>query len=314
MLRLLGRSAAQLRLPARRPAAVRLAALSAGASIGLVAAWGGQHVRCEDSAEAEAAQRAAAEAGAYPPPPAKLADPEENAKILESWRSRIGEARERWAARDAEGAERALQQAVEEASHFGRSSGPVATSLLNLAQLYIRTGKLAEAEPLLVQAAEVLGDTAGPNHKVTLLALLDLAAVKARRDELRAAASVYDDALGRLDAAERNQPDGRDALREVRAGCLLKSARVCASLGELPLAEERLRASLGLAEERWGAASPRLLAPCTELARVLHALGRREESAALLARAAALPGLRPVQTQTLEAVVKDLGLAGEVRL
>ena len=67
---------------------------------------------------------------------------------------------------DLPGAEQELKQALEEAAHFGQSSGPVATSLLNLAQLYRRSGRLAEAEPLLVRAADVLEQTAGPNNKV----------------------------------------------------------------------------------------------------------------------------------------------------
>ena len=43
---------------------------------------------------------------------------------------------------DYAGAERALQLALEQAGHFGTTSGPVATSLLNLAQLYRRAGRL----------------------------------------------------------------------------------------------------------------------------------------------------------------------------
>jgi len=45
----------------------------------------------------------------------------------------------------------------------------MATSLLNLAQLYRRTGRQREAEPLLKHAADILDQTAGPYAKVRLV-------------------------------------------------------------------------------------------------------------------------------------------------
>ena len=120
----------------------------------------------------------------------KLDDPEYNAEVMRSWRAKIDEARELFAKLDYAGAERVLQLALEEAAHFGSSSGPVATSLVNLAQLYRRAGRLDEAEPLLERAADTLDQTAGPNNKVTLLALIDLASNKLERG----------DAVGSLDS------------------------------------------------------------------------------------------------------------------
>ena len=49
-----------------------------------------------------------------------------------------------------------------------------------------------------------------------------------------------------------------------------------------------------------------VLAPCAELARVLSRLGREEESGALLARARALPDLKPVQLHQIEALAAEL--------
>ena len=141
----------------------------------------------------------------YPFIPPKLDDPERNSEVLESWRAKIQEAREQYAKLDVSGAERTLQLALEEAGHFGQSSGPVATSLLNLAQLYRRAGRSKEAEPLLVRAIDVLEQTAGPNNKVTLVALLDLAGTHLDLGKHKDAIAGFEDALSRLDIAEQNQ-------------------------------------------------------------------------------------------------------------
>jgi tetratricopeptide (TPR) repeat protein len=101
------------------------------------------------------------------PPPAKLDDPEYNAAVLETWRGKVRSARVAWQRGDLATAEAELQEAYEMASHFGSSSAPLATSLLNLAQLYRRTSRQAEAEPLLRRAADILDQTAGPYTKVS---------------------------------------------------------------------------------------------------------------------------------------------------
>lgn len=261
---------------------------------------------CEEAPESCEESPASAD-HVYEPPPAKLDDPEENAKILTSWRGHIQSARELFQRLDVEGAERELQLALEEAKHFGQSSGPVATSLLNLAQLYRRAGRLADAEPLLVRAADVLEQTAGPNNKVTLLALLDLAATQLDQGKANEANESYKDALERLDTAEANQPHGKQALREVRAGCLFHMARAASTLGDAVQAEARLREALALVEERHGPDSPRVLAPCAELARVLTQQGRRQEGAEYLARARGLPELRESQKKMLDDLAKTLG-------
>ena len=260
---------------------------------------------CE-AAPSEDCSECYAEPSAYQPPPAKFDDPEENARVLASWRGHIQEARELFAKLDVAGAERVLQIALEEASHFGQSSGPVATSLLNLAQLYRRAGRFGEAEPLLVRAADVLDQTAGPNNKVTLLALLDLAATQLELGKAAEASQGYTDALARLDLAEENQPHGRDALREVRAGCLFRFAKAQLALGDTKEAERKLRDALALVEERHGRLSPRVLAPCAELARVLALQGRAEESSQFLSRAMALQDLRPSQKQQLAMLSAEL--------
>lgn len=245
-------------------------------------------------------------AGDYVPPPAKLDDPEENNRRLEIWRHHIQQARELFKRLDVAGAERELQLAHEAALHFGHSSGPVATSLLNLAQLYRRSGQLEKAEPLLERAADVLDQTAGPNNKVTLIALLDLAATKLERGNTSGALEGFEDALTRLETAERHQAHGREALRDVRAACLLRVAKANVQLGMMDEAEARLRESLTLLEERWGRGSPKVLAPAVELASLLWKRGQRDEGEQLLARALALEGLRPVQREQLEKVAAEL--------
>ena len=233
-----------------------------------VRAWTGAAL-CEGAAAAQENDCCEDSEHAYPQPPPKLDDPEYNAQILASWRGHIQTAKELFARLDIAGAERELQIALEEAHHFGQSSGPVATSLLNLAQLYRRAARHAEAEPLLERAADVLEQTAGPNNKVTLLALIDLAATQLDLGKPDAATEVYKDALARLAIAEANQPHGKHALREVRAGCLFHMARALSASGDRVAAETKLRDSLALVEEQHGVDSRRLLAPCAELARVL---------------------------------------------
>lgn len=268
--------------------------------------WSLQGMACCDSAPQQEVDDTAY--AAFEPPPAKFDDPEYNAKILDVWRKLIAEARTQFARRDFAGAEASLKAALEKANHFGQSSGPVATSLLNLAQLYKRNGRAAEAEPLLVRAADVLEQTAGPHNKVTLLCLIDLADVHVQCGNSQAALDQFGDALRRLDVAETNQAHGRVALREVRAGCLYRMAKVSASVGRLDDAEERLRTALGLLEERWGSASARLLAPCVELARVLQAQGQPHEGRRFFERARGLEQLKPSQKAQLDQLGTELGL------
>eukprot|EP00965_Chrysotila_dentata_P166145 5485964-Pleurochrysis_carterae.AAC.2 len=117
----------------------------------------------EDGAASDGAAQAPARE--YVPPPAKLDDPEENYKILTSWRGNIHAAQECFRKLDMEGAERELKTALEKAAHFGSGSAPVATSLVNLAELYRRLGRFKEALPLLERATDTLDQTAGPNNK-----------------------------------------------------------------------------------------------------------------------------------------------------
>lgn len=244
----------------------------------------------------------------YPFIPPKLDDPEYNAQVLTSWRAKIQEAREQYSKLDISGAERTLQLALEEAGHFGQASGPVATSLLNLAQLYRRSGRLAEAEPLLVKAIDVLDQTAGPNNKVTLLALVDLAGTRFERGDAEGALSGYRDVLGRIEIAESTQKHARQPLASVRAGCLFSMARADVALDDYATAETRLLQVLTILEERWGATSARLLAPYAELARVVSQQGRAAEGSEWLAKARALPELKPKQRESLGKLAEELKL------
>ena len=259
-------------------------------------------------AYAEVARASLTQAAEYAYTPPKLDDPEYNAGVLNEWRAQIQEARELFAKLDYAGAERALTLALEKAGHFGQSSGPVATSLLNLAQLYRRAGRLEEAEPLLERAADILDQTAGPNNKVTLLALIDLATTKQERGDATGSLAGFTDVLSRLDIAEQTQKHARVQLMSVRAGCLLSVAKGHVALGDLDAAEGQLRVALELLERRWGESSPKLLAPCVELARVLAVQRRMEEAQRLLRRARDLPELRAKQREELAKLEGELGL------
>ena len=107
-------------------------------------------------------------------------------------------------------------------------------------------------------------------------------------------------------ATQANQPHGRAALREVRAGCLFHFAKASLALGDAAEAEARLREALAIVEEHHGPTSARVLAPCAELARALSRQeGRAEEAARYLARARALPDLKPSQRAQLDALAKE---------
>ena len=168
------------------------------------------------------------------------------------------EARELWGKLDVAGAEAVLKLAIEDAAHFGSSSAPMATSFLNLAQLYRRAGRSAEAEPLLARAVHVLEQNAGPNNKVTLLALLDLAASQQEIGKTAEAAEGFDDVLDRLTIAEENQKHGREAIRDGALGCCSARPRRKRA-GKLERAEAHLREAIELTESM--AASRRLTAP-----------------------------------------------------
>lgn len=234
-----------------------------------------------------------------PPPPPSVDDPEENSKILDRWRARIAQARLLWSKLDVAGAEEELRLAIEDAAHFGKKSAPMATSFLNLAQLLRRSGRHAEAEPLLVHAAAVLEENAGPNNKVTLLALIDLAATQFSLGKAQEAATGFEDCLERLSLAEETQTHGREALRDVRAGCLVQAARAQRDTGKLVEAETNLREAVSIVENRWGMDSTRLVAPCSELAQVLWMQGLCREAAAACERALQLT-TKPSQRTQLE--------------
>ena len=206
------------------------------------------------------------------PIPAKLDDPEAIRSFGNLARAHPGGARRVREARRGD-SERELKAALEEAAHFGAQSAPVATSLLGLAQLCRRSKRWARGAAAL-RAFTVLEMRAGPRNEVTLAALVDLAELRLERGAAAAAAETFDDALARLSTAEAQQAHGAAPLRSVRAGCLLRASQAEQRLGRSDRAESHLKEALALSEERWGADSPRLVAPCAELARLALAQRR----------------------------------------
>eukprot|EP00965_Chrysotila_dentata_P166144 5485964-Pleurochrysis_carterae.AAC.1 len=85
--------------------------------------------------------------------------------------------------------------------------------------------------------------------QVTIRALVDLADTHLQLKSIAAASDGFEDVLRRLDIAEENQVAGRDPLRLVRAGVLLKAAALDVELGMHAEAEAKLRQSLAIAEE-----------------------------------------------------------------
>lgn len=232
--------------------------------------------------------------------------PEENMEALRVWKSHIQAAREQFSRKEFDLAEESLKVALEAAKVFGRDSGAHATSLLNLAQLYRRRSKFAEAVPLLESAIFVFETTAGPNNQVTVTAIYDLALTLSEQGKPAEAKVRYDDALTRLEEAAVRQKygDAPAALQSVRASVLLHAAQAELQLGQLAAAEAQLREALSLSEARWGAASPKLVAPCTELAKLLLRRERRDEAGAMAERAVAVatPAQREVLDKLLQAI------------
>ncbi|EOD24651.1 hypothetical protein EMIHUDRAFT_450562 [Emiliania huxleyi CCMP1516] len=198
------------------------------------------------------------------PPPAKLDDPEYNAAVLERWREHVRQAREAWQRKDMPAAEAQLKQALEAAGHFGGSSAPMATSLLNMAQFYRRANRQADAEPLLLRAADVLDQTAGPYNK-----------------------------------AISSSEDGHTALVPMRPAVLLLAARAQQKMGQEGEAEARpkpcggasarLRLAVGLLSEQWGPESPRLIVPYDALGKLYRSqLGREAEASDMEERVGSL--------------------------
>jgi len=125
--------------------------------------------------------------------------------------------------------------------------------------------------PLLESAIFVFDTTAGPNNQVTVTAIYDLALTLAEQGKPAEAKARFDDALARLEEAALRQKygDAPAALQSVRASVLLHAAQAELQLGQPAAAEAQLREALRLSEARWGGASSKLVAPCTELAKLL---------------------------------------------
>jgi len=223
------------------------------------------------------------------PPPAKLDDPEYNAAVLEQWREHVRQAREAWQRKDMPAAEAQLKQALEAAGHFGGSSAPMATSLLNMAQFYRRANRQADAEPLLLRAADVLDQTAGPYNKVTVIALVDLAKTQLELGKAASAADGFEDALERMHQAISSSEDGHTALVPMRPAVLLLAARAQQKMGHEGEAEARLRLAVGLLSEQWGPESPRLIVPYDALGKLYRSqLGREAEASDMEERVGSL--------------------------
>jgi len=228
-------------------------------------------------------------------------------EALRVWKGHIQAAREQFSLKDYDLAEGSLKAALEAARVFGRDSGAYATSMLNLAQLYRRRSKFAEAVPLLEGAIFVFETTAGPNNQVTVTAIYDLALTLHEQGKPAEAKGQYDDALKRLEEAAVRQRygDAPAALQSVRASVLLHASQVEVQLGQLGAAEAQMRESLSLVQARWGAASPKLVAPCTELAKLLLLRERRGEARAMAERAAAVA--TPAQREVLDRLLQAIG-------
>jgi hypothetical protein len=128
---------------------------------------------------------------------------------------------------------------------------------------------------------------------VTLVALVDLAKTKSELGDADSAAAGFEDALERIEQAERHGEPGFQALVQMRPAVLVLAAQSHEKLNRIEQAEARILLAAGYLAEQWGPETPRLIVPYAELARILRAQpGREAEAADLEDRVAILRRLQ----------------------
>src|SRR5262249_33072505 len=81
-------------------------------------------------------------------------------------------------------------------------------ALNNLAQLLQSTGRLKEAEPVMLKTTAILEKVLGPDHPVVATSLNHLAVLKEEQGEWHAAAALYAKAKPIMTGARADQKDG----------------------------------------------------------------------------------------------------------
>ena len=190
-------------------------------------------------------------------------------------------------------AEKYLSAALKEAENFGPEDPRLATSLNNLAGIYVTQGKYAEAEPLYKRSLAILG----PEHPDVAASLNNLAVLydnQGRYEEAeplyQRALAVYEEALGpehpntshglnNLAALYYSQRRYKEAEPRLNNLALLYYHQ-----GHYEEAEPLYERALAILEKVLGPEHPHTAGSLTKYARLLRALGREDEAARLEAR------------------------------
>lgn len=185
-----------------------------------------------------------------------------------------------------EGKLAAAEAGFREALAMARAAlGPVSTRgsdiLVELGVVLIRRRRFAEAESVLQAGLDQRQLLLGPDHRFTAIAMHNLAAVLRSRARFGAADSLYGSALRIFDrAGVSGRSDVARALTGRGWSRMLQ--------GDLPAAEEQIRAGLALMEQVEGPGSSGSALPLAQLAEVLRRRGREGEAEATLREALAL--------------------------
>ena len=122
-------------------------------------------------------------------------------------------------------AEKQFVAALKEAEKFGAQDPRLATSLNNLATLYINQGKYAEAESLLRRALATFEKAPGPEHPIVAVVRISLATLYINQAKYAEAETLFQRALATLEKALG--PDHRNVatMLETHAALLRKMRR-----------------------------------------------------------------------------------------
>ncbi|MGE3989716.1 tetratricopeptide repeat protein [Pseudorhodoplanes sp.] len=166
-------------------------------------------------------------------------------------------------------------------AQFGTEHANYAIALFNMANIFLNTGKFAEAEPLYLRAAAIQEKTRGSNHPDLAGTLNNLAIVQAQQAKYADAEKSYRRALSIRQAAF-------GASHRDTAASLINLAQALRALGKLDEAEAILRQGIATQEQALGHEHPQLSAALAHLGSIHELKGDYAGAAAVLQRSLAI--------------------------
>jgi CHAT domain-containing protein/Tfp pilus assembly protein PilF len=164
---------------------------------------------------------------------------------------------------------------------LGRDHPDVATSLNNLAFLYVRQGRYAEAEPLYQRSLAIREKALGRDHPDVAISLNNLAILYYSEGRYADAEPLYQRSL-----AIREKPLGRDHPNV--APVLNNLAAMYRNQGRYADAEPLSQRSLAIAEKAFGRDHPNVATALNNLAELYRSQGRYADAEPLYQRSLAI--------------------------